>query len=120
MVNLQFRQFISVVGISAPQSFSIMDLQRCCIHILPPLSGDMQVHKYFNICVYLLLTNSRLINHRQNYCIYVTSLSSLADVVVHRLLAASLGIYKLPNIFQDRPQLTSIADSKTLNCFRYI
>lgn len=33
------------------------------------------------------------------------------DVIVHRLLAASLGIYKLPTIFQDRPQLTSIADS---------
>lgn len=38
----------------------------------------------------------------------------LADVIVHRLLAASLGIYKLPTIFQDRPQLTSIADSKNL------
>lgn len=36
-----------------------------------------------------------------------------ADVIVHRLLAASLGIYKLPTVFQDRPQLTSIADSKT-------
>lgn len=36
----------------------------------------------------------------------------VADVIVHRLLAASLGIYKLPPIFQDRPQLTSIADSK--------
>lgn len=38
--------------------------------------------------------------------------SALADVVVHRLLSASLGIYKLPSVFQDRPQLTSIADSK--------
>ncbi|GKB29699.1 exosome complex exonuclease RRP44 homolog A, partial [Tanacetum coccineum] len=35
----------------------------------------------------------------------------VADVIVHRLLAASLGIYKLPTIFQDRPQLTSIASN---------
>ncbi|RZC91173.1 hypothetical protein C5167_027237 [Papaver somniferum] len=33
------------------------------------------------------------------------------DVVVHTLLAAALGIYKLPPIFQDRPQLTRIADN---------
>lgn len=39
-------------------------------------------------------------------------LSCLADVIVHRLLAASLGIYKLPGVFQDRPKLTSISDSK--------
>lgn len=35
-----------------------------------------------------------------------------ADVIVHRLLAASIGISKLPSVFQDRLQLTSIADSK--------
>ncbi|XP_039021074.1 exosome complex exonuclease RRP44 homolog A-like [Hibiscus syriacus] len=34
-----------------------------------------------------------------------------ADVIVHRLLAASLGIDKLPLVFQDRAQLTSIADN---------
>lgn len=42
----------------------------------------------------------------------ILELSVLADVVVHRLLSASLGIHKLPSVFQDRPQLTSIADSK--------
>jgi exosome complex exonuclease DIS3/RRP44 len=36
----------------------------------------------------------------------------VADVVVHRLLAAALNIAKLPPIFQDGPQLTGIADSK--------
>ncbi|KAF3488170.1 hypothetical protein F2Q69_00057912, partial [Brassica cretica] len=36
------------------------------------------------------------------------------DVFVHRLLAASLRIYKLPTVFQDRPQLTSVADNKFL------
>lgn len=40
-------------------------------------------------------------------------LSVVVDVFVHRLLAASLGIYKLPTVFQDRPQLTSVADSKS-------
>lgn len=30
---------------------------------------------------------------------------------MHRLLAASLGISKLPSVFQDRLQLTSIADN---------
>jgi len=35
----------------------------------------------------------------------------VADVV-HRLLAAALGIAKLPPIFQDGAQLTGIADSK--------
>ncbi|KAF9613574.1 hypothetical protein IFM89_009244, partial [Coptis chinensis] len=39
------------------------------------------------------------------------------DVIVHRLLAATLGIYKLPPIFQDRPQLTSISNSKNLLCY---
>ncbi|KAI3893468.1 hypothetical protein MKW92_009739 [Papaver armeniacum] len=34
------------------------------------------------------------------------------DVIVHRFLAATLGIYKLPPIFQGTLQLTSIADSK--------
>nr|GEY04817.1 heat shock protein 70 [Tanacetum cinerariifolium] len=44
------------------------------------------------------------------YTLHLTS-RRYADVIVHRLLAASLGIYKLPTIFQDRPQLTSIASS---------
>lgn len=35
----------------------------------------------------------------------------IADVIVHRLLAASLGIFKLPTLFLDRPKLTTIADS---------
>lgn len=36
----------------------------------------------------------------------------LIDVMVHRLLAASLGIFRLPDVFQDRSWLTGVADSK--------
>lgn len=118
VVDCKFRQYISVVETSALQSFSIMDLQHCCIRILPPLSGDMQVNECFSIYIYLLLKIFLIDKLWSEWCIFAwPKLFSCSDVVVHRLLAASLGIYKLPNIFQDRPQLTSIADSKTAICF---
>lgn len=91
------------MGILVLQNIFITGLRHLSILILPLLSEDTQVRNNSHLAVLNLVMSV-------HFCL-ITQLFFVADVIVHRLLAASLGIYKLPTIFQDRPQLTSIADS---------
>lgn len=73
---------------------------RCMTQAVYFCSGDLTPPEYHHYGLAALL-----------YTHFTSPIRRYADVIVHRLLAASLGIYKLPAIFQDRPQLTSIADN---------
>ncbi|KAL5557363.1 hypothetical protein UlMin_039599 [Ulmus minor] len=73
---------------------------RCMTQAVYFCSGDLSPPEYHHYGL-----ASPLYTH------FTSPIRRYADVIVHRLLAASLGIYKLPTIFQDRPQLTSISDN---------
>ncbi|KAM6548251.1 hypothetical protein CsatB_019927 [Cannabis sativa] len=73
---------------------------RCMTQAVYFCSGDLSPPEYLHYGL-----ASPLYTH------FTSPIRRYADVIVHRLLAASLGIYKLPTVFQDRPQLTSIADN---------
>ncbi|XP_052196214.1 exosome complex exonuclease RRP44 homolog A [Diospyros lotus] len=73
---------------------------RCMTQAVYFCSGDLSPPEFYH---YGLATPL--------YTHFTSPIRRYADVVVHRLLAASLGIYKLPGIFQDRPQLTSVSDN---------
>ncbi|XP_074308701.1 exosome complex exonuclease RRP44 homolog A [Silene latifolia] len=73
---------------------------RCMTQAVYFCSGDVSPPEYLHYGLAAPL-----------YTHFTSPIRRYADVIVHRLLAASIGISKLPVIFQDRPQLTSIADN---------
>ncbi|CAK9137039.1 unnamed protein product [Ilex paraguariensis] len=73
---------------------------RCMTQAVYFCSGDLSPPEFFHYGLAAAL-----------YTHFTSPIRRYADVIVHRLLAASLGIYKLPDIFQDRAQLTSISDN---------
>ncbi|XP_073001204.1 exosome complex exonuclease RRP44 homolog A [Typha latifolia] len=73
---------------------------RCMTQAVYFCSGDLGPSEYYHYGLAALL-----------YTHFTSPIRRYADVVVHRLLAAALGIAKLPPVFQDGPQLTSIADN---------
>ncbi|XP_075091255.1 exosome complex exonuclease RRP44 homolog A-like isoform X1 [Nicotiana tabacum] len=73
---------------------------RCMTQAVYFCSGDLSPPEYLHYGL-----ASQLYTH------FTSPIRRYADVIVHRLLAASLGIYKLPGVFQDRPKLTSISDN---------
>ncbi|XP_057422449.1 exosome complex exonuclease RRP44 homolog A isoform X2 [Lotus japonicus] len=73
---------------------------RCMTQAVYFCSGDLSPPEYHHYGLAAPL-----------YTHFTSPIRRYADVIVHRLLAASLGISKLPSVFQDRLQLTSIADN---------
>ena len=108
MFLYKWRLFTSIAETSVLQNINIMGLQHLCIPISPLLFDDTQVRA----CVVFSVWWHYLI------VLGLHPFFSIADVIVHRLLAASLGIYKLPTLFHDRLKLTTIADSMKHSLFR--
>ncbi|CAH9084601.1 unnamed protein product [Cuscuta europaea] len=73
---------------------------RCMTQAVYFCSGDLSPPEY---CHYGLATPL--------YTHFTSPIRRYADVIVHRLLAASMGICKLPEIFDNKDKLTSIADN---------
>lgn len=73
---------------------------RCMTQAVYFCSGDLSPPEYLHYGLAAPL-----------YTHFTSPIRRYSDVIVHRLLAASLGIQKLPTVFQDGPQLNSIAEN---------
>ncbi|XP_020094841.1 exosome complex exonuclease RRP44 homolog A isoform X1 [Ananas comosus] len=73
---------------------------RCMTQAVYFCSGDLSPSEFYHYGLAAPL-----------YTHFTSPIRRYADVIVHRLLAAALGIAKLPPVFQDGPQLTSVADN---------
>ncbi|CAI9110453.1 OLC1v1010476C1 [Oldenlandia corymbosa var. corymbosa] len=73
---------------------------RCMSQAVYFCSGELSAPEYYHYGLAAPL-----------YTHFTSPIRRYADVFVHRLLAASLGINRLPDVFQDKAQLTNISDN---------